>query len=68
MQLAAMADSDLLSSFALEPSPGGEDRLREEAMHEGARHHALSVSPVWLESLGRLFAKRTPRPKAATLC
>jgi len=25
----------------------------------------LSEAPVWLESLGRLFAKRTPRPKAA---
>ena len=33
------------------------------------RRPTLSVgggreAPVWLESLGRLFAKRTPRPKA----
>jgi hypothetical protein len=33
-------------------------------MSEGARH-VLWEAPVWLESLGRLFAKRTPRPKAA---
>ena len=25
----------------------------------------MPKAPVWLESLGRLFAKRTPRPKAA---
>jgi hypothetical protein len=40
------------------------DRLPEEAISEGARH-VLSEAPVWLESLGRLFAKATPRPKAA---
>jgi hypothetical protein len=33
-------------------------------MSERARHEA-SEAPVWLESLGRLFAKRMPRPKAA---
>src|ERR1700688_1135958 len=38
--------------------PRRRDRLPEEAMSEGA-----SETPVWLESLGRLFAKRTPRPK-----
>jgi hypothetical protein len=43
--------------------PRRRDRLPEEAMSEGARH--VSEAPVWLESLGRLFAKRTPRPKAA---
>jgi hypothetical protein len=44
--------------------PRRQDRLPKEAMSEGARH-ALSEAPVWLESLGRLFAKATPRPKAA---
>jgi hypothetical protein len=44
--------------------PRRRDRLPEEAMSEGARR-AQSKAPVWLESLGRLFAKRTPRPKAA---
>jgi hypothetical protein len=44
--------------------PRRRDRLPEEAMSEGARH-PFSRAPVWLESLGRLFAKRTPRPKAA---
>jgi hypothetical protein len=44
--------------------PRRRDRLPGEAMSEGARH-AQSKAPVWLESLGRLFAKRTPRPKAA---
>jgi hypothetical protein len=41
-------------------------RLLEEAMSERGRR-VLSEAPVWLESLGRLFAKRTPRPKAAKL-
>jgi hypothetical protein len=44
--------------------PRRRDRLPEEAMSEGARHEQPRA-PVWLESLGRLFAKRTPRPKAA---
>ena len=33
-------------------------------MSEGARH-GVSEAPIWLESLDRLFAKRTPRSKAA---
>ena len=49
---------------AVTSEPRRRDRLPEEAMSEGASHR-LSEAPVWLESLGRLFAKRTPRPKAA---
>ena len=48
---------------AVTSEPRRRDRLPEEAMSEGARP-ALSEAPVWLESLGRLFAKRRPRPKA----
>jgi hypothetical protein len=48
---------------AVTSEPRRRDRL-PKALSEGARH-ALSEAPVWLESLGRLFAKRTPRPKAA---
>ena len=32
-------------------------------MSEGGMPTGLSGVPVWLESLDRLFAKRTPRPK-----
>ena len=49
---------------AVTSEPRRRDRLPEEAMSEEARH-AQSKAPVWLESLGGLFAKATPRPKAA---
>jgi hypothetical protein len=49
---------------AVTSEPRRRDRLPEEAMSEEARQ-AQSKAPVWLESLGRLFAKATPRPKAA---
>jgi hypothetical protein len=40
---------------------------RSEKITSEAGGYELSEAPVWLESLGRLFAKRTPRPKVAGL-
>jgi 2-haloacid dehalogenase/putative hydrolase of the HAD superfamily len=36
------------------------------SFNERRRSTPLSQAPVWLESLGRLFAKATPRPKVIT--
>jgi hypothetical protein len=40
-------------------------KLRLSDLRRPTRTVGGREAPVWLESLGRLFAKRTPRPKAA---
>jgi hypothetical protein len=40
-------------------------RMRLSDQRRPTRTVGGREAPVWLESLGRLFAKRTPRPKAA---